>query len=114
MPESVLILNPQDYNERPKGLRAMAAAGNGDFALALQLGSEVQQTAPGFFDLDKLLPEWNAMYQRNQTAVRWAEDASLLVAYLPPRRCCRQGPARPVLHSLNLTAHPDIASNHRP
>jgi glycosyltransferase involved in cell wall biosynthesis len=83
-PDTLLIVNPQDYDERPRAIIASAAANTGQVDRACELAEQVLSTAPGFMDLDVQLAQWQSERQKDQTAAMWAQCAGLLVAYDEP------------------------------
>lgn len=83
-PETLLIINPQDYDERPKALIATSLAALGKINEACELAEDVLSKSPGFLDVPRQLAEWQSTRQRDQTAGMWAQCASLLVSYDEP------------------------------
>lgn len=83
-PDTLLIVNPQDYDARPKAMIAHGLAALGDVKQACELAEGVLSEHPGFLDLDTALANWQSTRQRDQTAGMWAQCAALLVNYDEP------------------------------
>ncbi len=84
MPDSVLILNPDDYTLRPKVLRACALQGLGNLDEAIRLGHEVARVNPAFMDIAPSLGRWEGERQIKQTVDLFVEAANVLRAYDEP------------------------------
>lgn len=83
-PETLLIVNPQDYDERPRSMIAISLAALGRLDEAIELGEGVLRDSPGYLQLPEQLAQWQGGRQREQTAKLWAEHAGLLCAYDEP------------------------------
>lgn len=83
-PDTLLIVNPQDYDARPKAMIAHGLAALGEIDQACELSESVLAEHAGFLDLDKALSEWQSTRQRDQTAGMWAQCGALLVNYDEP------------------------------
>lgn len=84
LPDTLLIVNPQDYDERPKGLIATALAAQGRIDQACEIAEAVLAESPGFMQLPEQLSQWKSTRQLNQTAGMWAQTAGMLCAYDEP------------------------------
>jgi tetratricopeptide (TPR) repeat protein len=83
-PETLLIVNPQDYDARPRAMIATALASLGKTDEACELAEQALELAPGYMDLAAHLAEWQGTRQRDQTAAMWAQCAGMLVGYDEP------------------------------
>lgn len=84
MPDSVLILNPDDYTLRPKVLRAVAYKNLGRIDEAIELGREVFETHPTFMEIAPQLQSWEVERQLDQSAALWTQAAATLCNYDEP------------------------------
>lgn len=85
-PDTLLIVNPQDYDQKPKAMIAQALANLGKINEACELAEQVDPQPPDFAEM---LAGWQATRQRDQTAGMWAQCAQLLVNYDEPLKARR-------------------------
>lgn len=77
-PQTIMIVNPQQYDVHPRALMALALAQLGRFDEAVRLGSEALSLAPSYQLVGQMLPAWRASLQREQTVQTWLACEALL------------------------------------
>ena len=88
-PDTVLIIDPQDYTLRPNALKALSYAGMGQLDEAIDLAERITSVAPDFFNLGEVKETWKAQRQLSQSAAQWAQSAELLLHYDEPLKAHR-------------------------
>lgn len=77
-PETLLIINPQDYTLRPKMLLADSLAQLGRYEDACALANEIVGMDPHFLGAAAHLSNWASALAREQAAALWVRGAQLL------------------------------------
>ena len=68
MPDTILIINPQQYDAHPRGLMACALAAMGRFDDAVNMAEECLRIAPDYQLVAQHLPGWRGALKRERTA----------------------------------------------
>jgi tetratricopeptide (TPR) repeat protein len=80
-PDTLLIVNPLEYQVQPRILMAGSLGGLGKLDGAITLAEEILGVVPDHQEVANTLANWRALRKREQTAARAVEDAQLLVAH---------------------------------
>jgi glycosyltransferase involved in cell wall biosynthesis len=85
-PETLLIVNPEDYTLRPRSLIASAMAQVGQLEEACKTAQQVATVNPDYLGIKEQLAEWLGQLGRDQAAQTWANCAQLLCQHDEPER----------------------------
>jgi len=85
-PDTMLIINPEDYTLRPKVLIASALASTNDLEQACKVAREILEVNPGYMGMAGQLAEWMGALARDQAGQTWANNAQLLVLNDEPEK----------------------------
>lgn len=85
-PETLLIINPEDYTLRPRVMVASAMASLGKLDEACQLAQQVLEKNPSYMNMQQQLAEWASLLAREQTGGMWANCAQLLLQSDEPEK----------------------------
>lgn len=85
-PDTMLIINPEDYSLRPRVLIASSLAASGDLEQAIKVGQEVTAVNPELMGIGGQLAGWAGALARDQAGQMWASSAQLLVRNDEPEK----------------------------
>jgi glycosyltransferase involved in cell wall biosynthesis len=85
-PETLLIVNPEDYTLRPRSLIASAMAQLGQLEEACKAAQQIVAVNPGYLGIQEQLSEWLGQLARDQAAATWSNCAQLLCQHDEPER----------------------------
>jgi tetratricopeptide (TPR) repeat protein len=80
-PDTLLIINPQDYELAPRVILAGALGALGQVEKAITVGEEVLRVVPDYTEVARTVQGWRAQVKREQAAQRAVGDAQILVAH---------------------------------
>lgn len=85
-PDTMLIVNPEDYTLRPRVLIASAMASLGKLEEACKTAQQVVDVNPGYMNMQAQLAEWMGALARDQAGTMWANCAQLLIQNDEPEK----------------------------
>lgn len=85
-PDTMLIINPEDYSLRPRVLIASAMASLGKLEDACKMAQQVADVNPGYMGVGGQLAEWMGALARDQAGTSWANSAQLLILNDEPEK----------------------------
>lgn len=106
-PDTMLIVNPEDYTLRPRVLIASAMASLGKLEEACQTAQQVIDVNPAFMGVADQLVEWMGTLAREQSASMWSNCAQILLQNDEPLK------ARALLDTVPYFAadHPGVVAS---
>ena len=81
VPQTLLIINPQDYVLQPLVVKAAANAALGQLETAVELADQVLAQAPGHPLIAPDYPQWRALRKRDSAADMFVSCAQVLAAH---------------------------------
>lgn len=85
-PQTLLIVNPEDYSLKPRVLIASAMAALGDLENACKTAQQIVDVNPGYMGMRDKLAEWLGALAREQAGQQWGNLAQLLVMNDEPEK----------------------------
>lgn len=85
-PDTMLIVNPEEYTLRPRTLIASALASSGKLEEAVKIAQEVVTVNPNYMGMSGQLAEWLGALAQDQAGHMWANSAQLLVLNDEPEK----------------------------
>ena len=80
-PDTLLIVNPLEYQVQPRVIMAGSLGGLGRYEAAIEIGSQIMQLVPDHAEVATTMQAWRAIHKREQVAAKAIEDAQVLVAH---------------------------------
>lgn len=80
-PDTLLIVNPLEYQVQPRVIMAGALGALGRYDGAITIAEEVMAFVPGHQEVAGTLHAWRVLQKREQVAQKAIEDAQVLVAH---------------------------------
>jgi tetratricopeptide (TPR) repeat protein len=80
-PDTLLIVNPLEYQIQPRVIMAGSLGGLGRYGGAIEIGQEIMALVPDHAEVAKTLAAWRSLHKREQVAAKAIEDAQVLVAH---------------------------------
>jgi tetratricopeptide (TPR) repeat protein len=85
-PDTMLIINPEDYDLKPYTIISSSLAQVGNFEDAVKSAQKVVEKNPDFLDIQVHLNNWLGRLLRDQTAITFANCSTLLREYDEPEK----------------------------
>lgn len=80
-PDTLLIVNPLEYQVQPRIIMAGCLGGLGRYGSAIEIGEEIMALVPDHAEVMSTMTAWRALSKRETVAAKAIEDAQLLVAH---------------------------------
>lgn len=80
-PDTLLIVNPLEYQLQPRVIMAGSLGGLGKHDGAITIGEEIMRMVPDHAEVANTLASWRALRKREQVAAKAVEDAQVLVSH---------------------------------
>lgn len=80
-PDTLLIVNPLEYQVQPRIIMAGCLGGLGRYSSAIEIGEEIMAMVPDHAEVQSTMGAWRALNKRETVAAKAIEDAQLLVAH---------------------------------
>lgn len=80
-PDTLLIVNPLEYQVQPRVIMAGSLGGLGRYEGAITIAEEIMAMVPDHAEVAQTLQAWRALHKRETVAQKAIEDAQLLVAH---------------------------------
>jgi hypothetical protein len=80
-PDTLLIVNPLEYQVQPRVIMAGSLGGLGQYPGAIEIGDEIMALVPDHAEVAKTLTAWRSLQKRQSVADQAVASAQLLVAH---------------------------------
>lgn len=79
--DSLLIINPMEYEVQPRVIMAGCLGGLGQFEQAIEIGEQIMHLVPDHGEVARTMGAWRGLHKREVVAQKAIEDAQLLVQH---------------------------------